>query len=111
MAGVSVSTIKRRKLSFGLLTQKQRTNISDEDLDIKVNNIVSKQPQIGIVMMQAALRSEDVWVTRKRIRQSLIRNDPITITLRRKVFVTRRKYNVASSNSLWHLDSNLKLVK
>ncbi len=91
-------------------TQKS-SSISEEDLDKLVDNAVCKQPLCGIVMIQAEIRRQGIWIPRNRIRDSLIRQDPLLRSTQAKRAVFRRHYKVAAPNSLWHIDSNLKLTK
>ena len=50
-------------------------------------------------------------IQRSRVRNSIHRTDPINTALRWSDPINRRPYSVPSSNSLWHLDGNLKLVR
>ena len=73
IAGVSVSTVKRRKTDFGLLSPSERSKIADSKLDEMVKKILSQQGQCGIVMIQAEFRANGYWISRRRVRESLIR--------------------------------------
>ena len=42
---------------------------------------------------------------------NITRISPVAAELRRKVKIFRRAYKVTAPNSLWHIDSNLKLAK
>eukprot|EP00112_Aurelia_sp_Birch-Aquarium-sp1_P025582 Seg858.1 transcript_id=Seg858.1/GoldUCD/mRNA.D3Y31 product="hypothetical protein" protein_id=Seg858.1/GoldUCD/D3Y31 len=110
LLGVSVSTIKRRKSDYGLLSEREKTSVTDDELDKLVDVTLCRQPHCGIVMIQAELRRKGFWISRNRIRSSLIRIDPISTLARTKASTCRRVYKVAAPNSLWHIDSNLKLT-
>ncbi|KAH9835205.1 uncharacterized protein C8Q71DRAFT_710059 [Rhodofomes roseus] len=80
------------------------TDISDDDLDDAVRNLRSHYQRAGITMMLGLLRGNlGIHVSRERVRQSLLRIDPV-----RRVFdrirIERRKYQVAGPNALWHHD-------
>lgn len=46
-----------------------------------------------------------------RIRESLVRTDPVGIIERQSRTVIRRKYQVHGPLSLWHIDGNHKLIR
>ena len=50
-------------------------------------------------------------VQQYRIRESLIRTDPVGMMNRWSLAVRRRKYQVKSPLSLWHIDGNHKLIR
>ena len=50
--------------------------ISDADLDEKISSIVTFSPRCGQKSVDGRLKSEGVFVSRKRIRESLRRVDP-----------------------------------
>eukprot|EP00794_Sanderia_malayensis_P000748 gene748-28_t len=89
----------------------EKTFITDPELDIAIHRITTRNPRLGIVMIQGELRSCDVWVPRDRIRESLLRMDPVNVLFRKTQPVKRRQYKVDAPNSLWHIDCNLKLAK
>eukprot|EP00794_Sanderia_malayensis_P001180 gene1180-551_t len=92
LLGVSVSTVKRRKNEYGLPSQTEKTFITDPELDIAIHRITTRNPRLGIVMIQGELRSCDVWVPRDRIRESLLRMDPVNVLFRKTQPVKRRQY-------------------
>jgi len=61
--------------------------------------------------MSGYLRASGLVVQRNRVRQSLNRIDPLGSACRWGRAVTRRTYSVPTPNSLWHLDSHMKLVR
>ncbi|KAH9830557.1 uncharacterized protein C8Q71DRAFT_885632 [Rhodofomes roseus] len=80
------------------------TDISDDDLDDAVRNLRSHYHRAGITMMLGLLRGNlGIRVSRERVRQSLLRINPV-----RRVFdcirIECRKYQVAGPNALWHHD-------
>src|SRR6478609_9464543 len=50
-------------------------------------------------------------VQRFRVRNSIHATDPINTALRWFDPINRRPYSVPSPNSLWHIDSNMKIVR
>ena len=88
------------------------TTISDSDLDDLVRDVKTRQnPNIGEVLLMAALKVQNVWVQRARLRASIHRVDPHATELRRRDTVRRRVYSVDGPNSLWHIDGNHKLIR
>jgi len=57
------------------------------------------------------IRSKQLNVQRHRVRDSIHRVDPINTALRWHDKLHRKPYSVSSSNSLWHIEANLKLVR
>lgn len=109
--GVSMSTVKRRKEEYGLLSQRERSYIPDSELGILLTEIMAINSAYGLMMIQGDLRSRGISVMRTRIREGLIRIDPAKAMMQQRKSITRRSYCVAAPNSLWHLDANLKLAK
>lgn len=57
------------------------------------------------------LEAMGIHVPRKKVRQFLSEVDPIGTASRWSQSIQRRTYNVATPNSLWHLDAHLKLSR
>lgn len=111
LLGVSCRTIGRRLMRFGLNHRQQYSPVNNQILDIVVASIQRQFPNCGHRMMQAHLRSMGLTVQRHRIRDSLVRVDPIGAALRWSAVVPRRTYRVPCPNALWHIDSNLSLIR
>ena len=64
-------------------------------------------------MVQAHLRSSGVRVPESQVRASLERVDPVGVAGRwsQHRCVLRRVYSVPYPNAVWHIDSNLRLVR
>ena len=107
---VSRTTLWRRLAELGL-TFSSYTDISDSDLDGVMETLVCKNPKSGVVMMWGHLRSINIFVTRKRVYESLHRVSPDMVEHRRCNVICRRVYNVPSSNSLWHIDGLHCLIR
>lgn len=86
-------------------------SISDDQLDMTVLQIKNEHPNIGEVMLMGHLRSRDIVVQRRRLRESLHRVDPIGIQSKRRHSITQRVYSVPHPNFIWHLDGNHKLIR
>ncbi|KAK7016898.1 hypothetical protein R3P38DRAFT_2785355 [Favolaschia claudopus] len=77
--------------------------ISDDDLDALVVNLRRHYRRAGVTMFDGMLRRLGHHVPRERIRQSLIRIDPVQRVFQR-ITIRRRTYHVPGPNSLWHHD-------
>ena len=87
------------------------SHIPDEQLDELVTAAQNSNPNIGIRMLKGLLQSQGHRVQRERIRQSLIRTDPVGVWQRWTVAIRRRQYHVHSPLALWHIDGNHKLIR
>ena len=94
-----------------MFTSGTFSNQSDEELDNLLRFAQQSHPNICIRMAQGLLHSKGHWVQRERIRQSLLRIDPIGVMQRWRDAVRRRQYNVHSPLALWHIDGNHKLIR
>ena len=106
--GISDSTLFRKRLELGV--EDQRTDITNDELDNQIREILQLTPYSGESYVRGSLKSRNIHVQRSRIRQSLRRIDGVGCAVRRRYAICRRTYNVTSSNSLWHIDSNHKLI-
>ena len=113
---VSISTINRRRLEFGM-EDENYSSISDEDLDFIYRSLSSRDggnlltPNLGRRRFLGSLRSRGLRVQRWRISDSIRRVDPVGAALRWRLVTHRRKYFVPTPNSLWHIDSAHKLIR
>ena len=87
------------------------SSISDAELDDKIVAIKQSFPNYGERMVMGHLLNSGIIVQRIRVRGSIHRVDPINTALRRSVTVRRRVYHVDGPNSLWHVDTNHKIIK
>lgn len=62
-------------------------------------------------MMDSYLKARGIRVQRDRVRTTLSEVDPVGTALRWGKTVRRRTYKVPCSNSLWHMDAHMKLVR
>ena len=77
--------------------------MSDYRLDEVVCELQHQYPNFEQVFH---LQSRDIFMSRCRLRESLIRNDPFNWSLRWQQALTRQTYSVTRANSLWHIDSH-----
>ena len=87
------------------------TLISDQELDACIRSYVSDHPNDGERMIIGHLRSQEIFVQRSRIRQSIHRVDPAGVAERRRTTIKRRVYHVDHPNEVWHIDSNHKIIR
>ncbi|KAJ7035753.1 hypothetical protein C8F04DRAFT_1210195 [Mycena alexandri] len=79
------------------------SDLSDEDLDILLLRLRSHFRRAGLAMLDGMLRRLGHRVQRERVRQSLLRIDPVRRIFER-IRIRRQIYSVAGPNSLWHHD-------
>ena len=99
--GISPLTLRRRRVAYDMSIGENFDNVSDAELDNIVREILHRTPQAGRGLIQGALRSRQLSVQRERIRASIRRVDPVTLTLRNARHIIRRRYNVPCPNALW----------
>ena len=109
LLGVSESTLRRRRMMYGMTGDEDLswTKISDTDLE----KTVQETPNIGQARLLGALRSRGLNIQRWRVRNCLRTLDPVGTALRWRSAIYRRKYSVPTPNALWHIDSNHKLIR
>lgn len=105
---VSERTLYRRVENFDLYVRY--SDITDAELDVLLKNVLALTPKAGESYIRGSLKGRDVLVQRWRVRQRLQVVDPIGRAVRWGCTVRRRVYNVKSPNSLWHIDSDHKLI-
>ena len=108
--GVSRQTIfnRRRELGFSL-NFEQFSPIQDQDLDTIVQEKLNAFPRTGETNVMAGLRQRGIYLQRWRVRESILRVDPINRANRWGQRIQRRPYSVPHPNFLWHIDTNMKL--
>lgn len=87
------------------------SQISDDDLDSLVREAQQCHPNVGIRMLMGFLKTNGHHMQRERIRQSLLRTDPLGVMQRWRIAVQCRKYNVHSPLLLWNIDGCHKLIR
>ncbi|KAJ3817300.1 hypothetical protein F5880DRAFT_1493173 [Lentinula raphanica] len=81
------------------------SNMSNDDLDTMIQLLRSHYPSAGIRILDGMLRRLGHVVPYERIRQSLMRINPVQCTFDR-IRIRRRRYTVPGPNSLWHHDGH-----
>ena len=99
---------RRRK---ELVIDDTYSSLSDNELDNIVSKFRGNHPYTGERELIGHMHSIGRKVQRFRIRNSIYRVDPINTALRWSEPIQRRPYSVPAPNSLWHIDSNLKLIR
>ena len=90
--------------------RRQYSDISDEQLDVKVREITQDNQFLGQRLVQGMLAAEDIKVQRPQVADSLIRVDEAAVAMRWCRAILRREYQVAGPNALWHIDGDHKLI-
>ena len=111
MLGVSPSTVSRRLRSYDLSIRSMYASVSDSCLDAAVDLIISQFPNVGYRRVQSHLAVMGYRVTERRVRESLRRVHPVGVAYRRQRRIHRREYYVPYPNAVWHMDSNMSLVR
>ena len=75
-----------------------------------IENILHLTPYSGEVYVIGSLKARNVNVQRERVRESLLRVDPIGRQMLRRYAICRKVYSVPGPNCLWHIDSNHKMI-
>ncbi len=101
--GISERTVRRRRHQLELPVGREVgfSDISDEELDTYVRQILRTTPSSGRRFVDGALRYRGMRVQRRRIEESLRRVDPVICTLRAARHIIRRVYSVPCPNALW----------
>ena len=106
--GVSESTIYRRRDDFKIIDSW--TDISDEELDSVILDILSNTPGADETYVIGGICSKGIWVQRWKVRGHLFILDEIGRAIRKMGSIKHRVHNVGMPNELWHIDSNHKLI-
>ena len=113
MLGTSKSTVKRRLSEYSLSVRQKYSEITNENLDEQVFQVLQLFPNCGYRRMLGHLAAKGLRVQEIRVRESMHRVDPNGVLLRTLVsrIIQRRGYNVYSPRALYHLDGNHKLIR
>ena len=107
IVGVSRTTLWRKLHKLGIPIEEY-SDIDDNQLirEVQLNN-----PNIGVRMLQGHLKSLGKKVQRQRIRESVLRINPLRAIVRWQQSISRRSYWVPGPNSLWHIDGHHSLIR
>jgi hypothetical protein len=110
LLGVSTDTLLRRRKEDNIPEPQAYSTISDMELDSIVHRVSQQSAGVlGSQFIQSAVLDLGFHVQRRRIRESILRTDPLGHYNRWATVIPRAVYSVAGPNSLWHMDGNLKL--
>ncbi|MED6282248.1 hypothetical protein CHARACLAT_030056 [Characodon lateralis] len=100
-------------VEFGLSVSQNYSNLTDEELDDAVQRIHDEIPKAGYRMVKGSLRSMGVNVQWRRLTASMHRVDALGILSRLTGLgcIVWRTYTVRGPLSLWHVDTNHKLIR
>ena len=98
---LSVSERTLRNKTAELEISLKYSQITEMQLDAKVQTILTKNPKIGEKMLVGALLSHEITAQKEMLRKSIERVDPVGKVLRRLRTLRRRAYNVSTPNALW----------
>ena len=100
--GVTAQTLcnRRRELNMPVGVGCY-TEMSDLALDEVVHDVLQISPEVGERLMIGSLRSRGLHIQRWRIRESILRVDPIGRACRRRRTIFRRQYSVSGPDALW----------
>ncbi|KAH9922729.1 uncharacterized protein B0H18DRAFT_879111 [Fomitopsis serialis] len=79
------------------------STLTDSELDDLIFRLRQHYIRAGLAMLDGMLRRLGHRIPRTRIRESLLRIDPVHRVFER-IRIRRRKYQVAGPNALWHHD-------
>ena len=101
--GISERTLRRRRHEFGLPVGmgEDFSDVSNDDLDECVREILEVTPSAGRRLVEGGLRQRGLRIQRYRIQESIRRVDPVVSTLRAAQQIIRGVYSVPSPNALW----------
>ncbi|KAL3847261.1 hypothetical protein ACJMK2_018182 [Sinanodonta woodiana] len=95
---VSERTLRRHRLRIGL-PRDRYSDISDDNLDRMIHNILSLTPESGETYVQGSVRGKyKIW----RVRERLQIIDPVGRAVRQRRAIRQRTYNITVPNQLWY---------
>ena len=110
---VSRRTVFRRLTEYGFRISDTYCDMTDDELEQKVSQILQSHPDIGYRSVKAHLFAAGLNMQEKRVRQAMRNVDVEGCLIRRLQLrpVRRRNYKVKAPNSLWHIDGYHKLIR
>lgn len=113
LLGISASTVNRRMREFDLSARQHYSDATDQELDEVVQNIKNEMPTAGYRIVKGRLKSLGIHVQWRRLIASMHRVDLLGILSRLTGLgcIVRRVYSVRGPLSLWHVDTNHKLIR
>ncbi|XP_033122217.1 uncharacterized protein LOC117121206 [Anneissia japonica] len=108
--GVSRTTVYRHLNRNGHEPSKY-TDITNQELEMVVDEIKKSHPNAGEAYLMGHLRSRGIRIQRARLRKALQAVDPTGVQRRRLRTITRQIYSVPCPNYLWHIDGTHKMIR
>ena len=101
------------RCKYGCRQSSVYSTITDDELDNRLSTIISENPQTGYQRMTGYLKVRNIIVQEKRLEEIMRKVDPEGVLLRllQLKVISRRKYKVKGTNSLWYIDGNHKLIR
>lgn len=98
---------------FGLSVSQMYSNVTDQELNDAVQHIKSEMPTAGYRMVKGRLKSIGIHIQWRRLTASMHGVDSLGILSRLSGLgcIVRRTYSVRGPLSLWHVDTNHKLIR
>lgn len=91
------------------IRKQEYSRLSDEELDILVEEFKRKRPTTGLSYLRGHLLRRGWRIQRDRLLASISRVDGIRKVLRNNSTIKRRKYVSPRPNAVWHIDGHHKL--
>ena len=110
IVGVGRTTLWRKLRKLGMPIERY-SDINDSHLDQLLREIQLNNPNIGVSMLQGHLKSLGKKIQWQRIRESILRINPLRAIIRWQQSISRRSYWVPGPNSLWHIDGHHSLIR
>ena len=101
--GISDRTLRCRRHEFGFPVgmAEHFSDITDDELDVNVREILQATPNAGQRLVEGGLRHRGVRIQRHRIQEAIRRVDPVVSTLRAAQQIICRVCSVPCPNALW----------
>ena len=98
-----------RYLQMHHIQMQEYSQVSDEELDILVEEFKRKRPSTGLSYLRGHLLQKGWRIQRDRLVASTSRVDGIRKILQKNSIVKRRSYVSSRPNATWHIDGHHKL--
>lgn len=86
------------------------TLMPDAVLDKLVKGFKIKHPSTGLSYLRGHFTLHNIRIQKVRLRESVKRVDGVNNEIRTHATITRREYQSARPNALWHIDGHHKLI-
>ncbi|XP_062870184.1 uncharacterized protein LOC134332458 [Trichomycterus rosablanca] len=111
MLGCSTSFLYKKSKALGVPVRRRLAEVTDEDLEMHIRQLQALYPNSGNEMMRGMLHARGLLVPRRKVREMMVRINPMATARRWSSAVSRRVYHVPYPNSLWHIDGNMRLIR